>query len=342
MASQTTTITPERGKSFWQRIRHPGHGRDGSKRIFILSAVTPMVLYMAFWTLLPILWALALAFFEYSARREGGPILGLGGENPFVGLKHFRNMLDFSEDATLEVRQFHTSVKTTLMFAFIIVPLNLAITLPLAAMIESVGRAFKIGFRTIYFLPIVTSSVGVAIMWGYILHPQRGFLNGALTVINGKLTVINWTGDSSLTIGIIPVALLAVIIAYLWQDIGYNLLIFIAALQAIPESIKDAAIIDGANGRQMFFHITLPLLKPTIFLASVLTMISAFQVFDIIQVMTNGGPNEQTRVMVIDIYNNAFRFQRMGWAAAVSVVLFVIVLIISLAQNRLLRTEWEY
>ena len=342
MASQTTTITPERNVSLWQRIRHPGHGRDGSKRIFILSAVTPMVLYMAFWTLLPILWALALAFFEYSARREGGPILGLGGENPFVGLKHFRNMLDFSEDATLEVRQFHTSVKTTLMFAFLIVPLNLAITLPLAAMIESVGRAFKIGFRTIYFLPIVTSSVGVAIMWGYILHPQRGFLNGALTVINGKLTVINWTGDSSLMVGFIPVALLAVIIAYLWQDIGYNLLIFIAALQAIPDSIKDAAIIDGANGRQMFFHITLPLLKPTIFLASVLTMISAFQVFDIIQVMTRGGPNDQTRVMVIDIYNNAFRFQRMGWAAAVSVVLFVIVLIISLAQNRLLRTEWEY
>ena len=342
MASQMTTITPERGASLWQRIRHPGHGRDGSKRVFILSAITPMVLYMAFWTLLPILWALALAFFEYSARRQGGPILGLGGENPFVGLKHFRNMLDFSEDASLEVRQFHISVKTTLMFAFLVVPLNLAITLPLAAMIESVGRAFKIGFRTIFFLPIVTSSVGVAIMWGYILHPQRGFLNGALTIINGKLTVINWTGDASLTVGFIPVALLAVIIAYLWQDIGYNLLIFIAALQAIPESIKEAAIIDGANGRQLFFHITLPLLKPTIFLASVLTMISAFQVFDIIQVMTRGGPNEQTRVMVIDIYDNAFRFQRMGWAAAVSVVLFVIVLIITLIQNRLLKSEWEY
>ena len=342
MASRTTVATPERNVSLWQRIRHPGYGRDGSKRTFILSAVSPMVLYMAFWTLLPILWALALAFFEYSARRTGGPILGLGGENPFVGLKHFRNMLDFSPDAPLEVRQFHISVKTTLLFAFLVVPLNLATTLPLAAMIESVGRVFKIGFRTIFFLPIVTSSVGVAIMWGYILHPQRGFLNEALTIIRGKLTVINWTGDTSLMVGTVPVALLAVIIAYLWQDIGYNLLIFIAALQAIPDSIKDAAIIDGANGRQLFFHITLPLLKPTILLASVLTMISAFQVFDIIQVMTNGGPNNQTRVMVIDIYDNAFRFQRMGWAAAVSVVLFLIVFVISLAQNRLLRTEWEY
>ncbi|KAA3657881.1 MAG: sugar ABC transporter permease [Chloroflexi bacterium] len=317
-------------------------GREGAKRTFVASAVTPMVLYMGFWALFPILWAAILAFFEYSARRDGGTILGLGGENPFVGLQHFRNMLNFSEDAPLEVRQFHTSVKTTLMFAFLVVPLNLAITLPLAAMIESIGNRLKLAFRTIFFLPIVTASVGVALMWGYILHPQRGFLNGAIGFFAGKLTVINWTGDPNLTVGPVPVALLAVIIAYLWQDIGYNLIIFIAALQAIPNSVREAAIIDGANGRDLFFKITLPLLKPTIFLASVLTMISAFQVFDIIQVMTDGGPNEQTRVMVIDIYSNAFRFQRMGWAAAVSTVLFLLVLAISLIQNRLLRSEWEY
>lgn len=334
-ASSTTQFSQPR---FWQI----GRGRDGSKRIFVSSAVTPLLLYMAFFTLLPIVWAAALAFFEYSARREGGPILSLGGNNPFVGLQHFRNMLDFSPDAPLEVRQFHISVKTTLIFAFLVVPLNLVITLPLAAMMESVGRKLKVVLRTIYFLPIVTSSVGVAIMWGYIFHPQRGLLNGLLTIANGRLTVINWTADPSLVVAGVPIALVAVIIAYLWQDIGYNLIIFIAALQAIPDSIKDAAVIDGANGRQLFFNITLPLLKPTIFLTSVLTMISAFQVFDIIQVMTDGGPNDQTRVMVIDIYNNAFRFQRMGWAAAVSVVLFLIVLVISLLQNRLLKSEWEY
>jgi len=340
-----TTATREttgESASLWQRLIHIGHGREGSKRVFILSAMTPMVLYAAFWIFLPIIWAAALSFFEYSARRQGGPILGLGGENPFVGLQHYIAMFNFDADAPLEIRQFHTSVKTTLIFAFLVVPLNLAITLPLAAMIESVGRRWRVGFRTIYFLPVVTSSVGVAIMWGYILHPQRGFLNGFLSQVSGKLTVINWTGDTSLTIGPISVALLAVIIAYLWQDIGYNLIIFIAALQSIPDSIKDAAIIDGANGRQMFFYITLPLLRPTILLAAILTMISAFQVFDIIQVMTNGGPDMQTRVLVIDIYNNAFRFQRMGWAAAVSVILFFMVLAISLLQNRLLRSDWEY
>lgn len=336
---QVSASTSELGKRPFRKL---GSGREGAKRTFIAGAITPLVLYMGFWTLFPILWAVALAFFEYSARRDGGAFLGLGGENPFVGLQHFRNMLNFSQDAPLEVRQFHTSVKTTLMFAFLVVPLNLSITLPLATMIESIGNRLKLAFRTIFFLPIVTASVGVAIMWGYILHPQRGFLNGAIGLVAGKLTVINWTGDASLTAGPIPVALLAVIVAYLWQDIGYNLIIFIAALQAIPSSVREAAIIDGANGTDMFFKIILPLLRPTILLTSVLTMISAFQVFDIIQVMTNGGPNDQTRVMVIDIYNNAFRFQRMGWAAAVSIVLFVIVLLISLAQNRLLKSEWEY
>lgn len=318
-------------------------GRTGAQRFFLSTALLPMLLYMAFWTLLPIIWAFALAFFEYSARRQGGSILGLGGDNPFVGLQHFRAMLDFSAEAPLQVRQFHTGVKTTLMFAFLVVPLNLAITLPLAAMIESIHVRWKVGFRTIFFLPIVTSAVGVAIMWGFIFHPQRGFLNGIITSVTGSLTATNWTGDQSLTVLGVPVALLAVIVAYLWQDIGYNLIIFIAALQSIPDSIRDAAVVDGASGFKMFRHITLPLLRPTIYLAAILTMISAFQVFDIIQVMTQGGgPNEQTRVMVIDIYDSAFRFQRMGWAAAVSTVLFVIVLTISLVQSRLLRSDWEY
>ena len=135
--------------------------------------------------------------------------------------------------------------------------------------------------------------------------------------------MIAWTTDPTLSFLGIPVALLAVIVAYLWQDIGYNLVIFIAALQAIPDSVKDAARVDGASAWQTFRHITLPLLKPTILLASVLTMISSFQVFDLFQVMTNGGPDDQTRALSLDIYENAFRYQRMGWAAAVSVVLFL-------------------
>jgi len=315
---------------------------NSAQRRFLMWTVIPMVLYMAFWTLFPLLWGFALAFFDYSSRRAGGPILGLGGDNPFIGLQNFTSMLDFSEDAPLIVRQFHSSMKTTLLFAFIVLPLNLAITLPLAVLIESVYRRLKAVFRTIFFLPVLAPAVGVAIMWGYVFHPQRGLLNGILTAIFGRLIAINWTGDQSLVIMGVPVALIAVIIAYLWQDLGYNLVIFIAGLQGIPESIKEAARIDGVNSWQMFRYITLPLLRPTILLAAILTMISAFQVFDIIQVMTNGGPHDQTRVLVIDIYDNAFRFQRMGWASAVAIVLFVMVLIISLVQSRMFDADWDY
>ncbi len=179
-------------------------------------------------------------------------------------------------------------------------------------------------------------------MWGFIFHPQRGLLNAMIGEITGKMTGISWLRDPSLELWGIPAALFAVVIAYLWQDLGYNLVIFIAALQGIPQSIKDAAVMDGANWFQMFARIIIPLLMPTILLAAVLTMISAFQVFDIIQVMTEGGPNDQTQVLLLNIYNYAFRFQKMGWAAAVSIVMFLMILSISLAQTRLLRTEWEY
>ena len=322
----------------WFRFR----GVDAAQKRFIAFTVIPLVLYMGFWTLFPLLWGFALAFFRYSARRAGGPFLGLGGDNPFVGLAHFQAMLNFSPDAPLHVRTFHIGVKVTLLFAAMVVPLNLMITLPLAVLIESVHRRMRPIFRTAFFLPVLAPSVGVAIMWGYIYHPQRGLLNAILRKILGHMVVINWLGDPKLTIWGIPVALFAILIAYLWQDMGYNLVIFIAALQSIPDYLRDAARIDGVNGWQMFTKITLPLLMPTIQLTAILTMISAFQIFDLVQVMTDGGPKYQTQVLLLHIYNYAFRFQRMGWAAAVSVVMFLMILTISLVQSRFLKARWEY
>ena len=317
-------------------------GRDGAQKRFVYTVMAPAVIFMAVFMVLPIVWAFALSFFDFSPRRAGTPFLGLGGNNPFVGLTNFREMLDFSAEATRDVRQFHTAVKVTLLFAIIVVPLNLLITLPLAAMIESVAERMRPVYRTIFFLPVLASSVGVAIIWGFVLHPQNGLLNGLLSKITGKVEVISWVADTNLMFLGLPVALLMVIVAYLWQDIGYNLVIFIAALQAIPRSVTDAARVDGATSWQIFRHITLPLLKPTILLASILTMISAFQVFELFQVMTRGGPGDQTRAMSLNIYENAFRYEQMGWAAAMSVILFFIVFAISLVQTRMLRQRWEY
>jgi len=322
----------------WRRFFR---GRDSAEKQFLAGTISPLVFYMAFWTVFPLLWGIALAFFNYSPRQTGG-FLGFGEGNEFVGLQNFQNMFNFSPEAPLEVQQFHIGIRVTLLFAALIVPLNLLITLPLAFLIESINDKVKGIFRTIFFLPVLAPSVGVAIMWGFIFHPQRGLLNAVLGEFAGKLIGIAWLRDSSLTVWGIPVALFAIVVAYLWQDMGYNLIIFIAALQGIPQGIKDAARIDGANWLQMFARIVVPLLMPTILLAAVLTMISAFQVFDIVQVMTDGGPDDQTQVLLLNIYSYAFRYQKMGWAAAVSIVMFLLVFSISLVQTRLLRTEWEY
>jgi multiple sugar transport system permease protein len=333
------TMSSEPIVSSWQRYFR---GRDAAKKRFIAATIGPLLLFMSFWTLFPLIWGFVLAFFDYSSRRAGGLFLGFGGDNPFIGLLNFQKMLDFSAAAPLEVQQFHLGVKITLIFALIVVPLNLMTTLPLAFMIESVHTKAKAIFRILFFLPVLAPSVGVAIMWGFVLHPQHGLLNAILRLFTGKMVGINWVGDPNLTFLGVPIALFAIIMAYLWQDMGYNLVIFIAALQGIPQAIKDAAKIDGASTWQSFIHITLPLMKPTILLAAILTMISAFQVFDIVKVMTNGGPNDQTKVLLLNIYEYAFRYQKMGWSAAVSIVLFLIVFSISLIQTRLMRSDWEY
>ena len=304
---------------------------------FILSVSIPTIIYSAGLSVLSIVWAFALMFFEYSAGRDGGPILGLGGNNPFVGLEHFRNMI---EGATLEARLFRTSLGNTLIFAFAVLPLNLVITLPLAALVEAVPGRLKNAFRAIYFLPAVTSSVGVALVWGYIYHAQQGLLNAVIRMFGGP--TISWLADPRPKFLGVAAAMWAVTVAYLWQDYGYNMVIFVAALQGIPKELREAAMIDGANAWQAFRHVTVPLLRPTLLFVCVMTMLSSFQVFDIIQVMTDGGPQHQTRVLVLDIYLNAFRYQRMGWAAAVSFVLLLVVVIVTVAQMRLLRTEWEY
>lgn len=307
-----------------------------------------MVIYMIIFAVLPVVWAFLLAFFDYSPQRASTGPLGLGDTNPFVGLQNFQNMLT---GETFEAQLFRSSLNNTLIFAFLVLPLNLLITVPLAALIEATHERVKPIFRLIFFFPVVTSSVGVAVMWGFIYHPQNGLLNGFILTLSDFLTSLGiqppsrqiWLTNARSEIAGIPLSMIAIVIAYLWQDFGYNTIIFIAALQGIPDTFKEAAAVDGATPWQIFRHITLPLLRPTILLTSVLTMISSFQVFDLIQVLTpSGGPQGQTRVLTIDIYENAFRFQRMGWSAAVSVALFLLVFIVTLIQFRLLRSEWEY
>ncbi len=276
----------------------------------------------------------AAGLFDYV--RVGGSLFGFGGDNPFVGLSHFSNM--FGD--TLEAQKFRQSVGNTLIFSFAVLPLNLAITIPLALAIEAIDARLKTVYRFVYFLPTVTASVGVALIWGYLYNPQQGLINMIIRAVGGSGQI--WLTDPRAIFLGVPLALWAIIITYLWWDMGYNLVIFIAAIQSIPRDFHEAAQVDGANVWHTFWHITLPLLRPTLLFVCVLTMISSFQVFDIIQIMTSGGPQDQTRVMVLDIYLSAFRYQNMGWAGAASLVLFGMIFIVTFIQTRLLRTQWEY
>jgi ABC-type sugar transport system permease subunit len=314
----------------------PAGGLAIAKRRFVAGVTVPLLLYESL-GLFVLGWAFVLMFFDYSPGRVGGSFLGLGGSNPFVGLGNFIEMF---KGASVESKLFLVSLRNTAYFALAVLPLNLAITLPLAWMLESIGNRFKALYRTIYFLPVLTSSVGVALIWLSMYDPQAGWINAILRSLGGK--PVAWLSDPRAGLAGIPVALWAVILAYLWQDYGYNMVIFIAALQGIPQDLKDASMIDGANSWQSFTRITLPLIRPTMLFVCVMTMLSSFQVFDIIQVMTNGNPSNQTQVLMLDIYKNAFRYQNMGWAAAESFVLFLIVMGVTLIQMRVLRTDWEY
>jgi ABC-type sugar transport system permease subunit len=319
-----------------RNVKKPSGLRAGQLG-FVTGTLTPIMLYMMFFSLLPMVWALILGFFDYSPIRAGSGFLGLGGDNPFIGLANFRAMFAESQPA----RVFRMAVGNTFLFAFLVLPINLAITLPLAVLVESVHDRLKGLFRAIYFLPTISSAVAVAIIWGFIYHPQQGLLNAILKFV-GVTPPKAWLTDPNAVYLGVPLAMIAVIIAYIWQDFGYNLVIFIAALQGIPNEIRDAARVDGANAWHEFWQITLPLLKPTLLFVCVLTMLSSFQVFVIFQVMTNGGPSNQTTPLVMSIYLNAFKYQNMGWAAAISMVLFLIIIAVTAIQFWLLRTDWEY
>ncbi|MFZ0533603.1 MAG: sugar ABC transporter permease [Anaerolineales bacterium] len=307
-----------------------------SKRRWVTSVTVPLLLYESL-GLFVLCWAFVLMFFDYSPGRLGGSILGLGGSNPFIGLGHFIEMI---KGTSVQANLFRISLKNTIIFAVAILPLNLAITLPLAWLLESIGTRFKALYRTIYFLPVLTSSVGVALIWMTMYDPQAGWINAIIRFFGG--TPVAWLSDPRAGLANVSVAMWAVILAYLWQDYGYNMVIFIAALQGIPQELREAALIDGANPWQAFLKISLPLIRPTMLFVCVMTMLSSFQIFDIIQVMTNGDPNNQTQVLMLDIYKSAFRYQNMGWAAAESFVLFLIVMGVTIFQMRVLRTNWEY
>ena len=223
---------------------------------------------------------------------------------------------------------FWTALKNTFYFALVGGPLTVAVSLGAAMLVNARLTRFRGFFRTVYFIPFVTTLVAVAIVWRYLYHPEYGLLNHLLGLAG--IGAVNWLGDPRW-------AMPAIIVMAVWKNFGYNMLIFIAGLQSIPAELYEAAELDGAGGWRRFRHVTLPMLAPTFFFVGVVTMIGYFQLFAEPYVMTAGGPLKSTTSLVLFMYEEGFRWWRMGFAAALAFVLFLIIMAWTAIQLRIER-----
>jgi multiple sugar transport system permease protein len=242
-----------------------------------------------------------------------------------VRLVGLRNYLQLVESPI-----FWTALKNTFYFVLVGGPLTVAVSLGAALLVNARLVRFKSFFRTIYFAPFITTLVAVAIVWRYLYHRQYGLINYGLAALG--IDPVDWLGDPTW-------AMPAIILLAVWKNFGYNMLIFIAGLQAIPEELYEAAYLDGAGPWRRFIHVTVPMLGPTLLFVGLITMIGFFQLFAEPYVMTQGGPLRSTTSMVLLMYEEAFRWWRMGYGAAISFVLFAVILAVMLLQQRLRRRE---
>jgi multiple sugar transport system permease protein len=294
-------------------VRRRGRLRETTRAGWLFLA--PALVLIGLFFFLPVLAALVLSFTDYDIYA-----LGDAGNARWVGLDNYLRLL--------RTPLFWTALQNTFYFALVGGPLSIAASLAAALLVNAKLVRFKGFFRTVYFVPFVTTLVAVAIVWRYLYHPQYGLLNYVLGAFG--VPRIDWLGDPTW-------AMPAIILLAVWKNFGYNMLIFIAGLQAIPEELYEAAHLDGASAWQRFRHVTVPMLGPTLLFVSVITMIGYFQLFAEPYVMTQGGPLRATTSVVLMMYEEGFRWWRMGFAAAVAFVLFVIILIATLVQFRVQR-----
>jgi multiple sugar transport system permease protein len=209
-------------------------------------------------------------------------------------------------------------------------PLSVLVSLGAAMLVHAKRNRFPGFFRTVYFTPVVTTLVAVAIVWRYLDHPKYGLVNWALTALH--LPAVDWLGDPHF-------AMPAIVILAVWKNFGYNMLIFLAGLANIPEEQYEAAQLDGASWLQRFRHVTMPGLKATFVFVAVITMLGNFQIFSEPYVMTQGGPLRSTTTVVLWMYEEGFRWWRMGLAAAIAFVLFMIMGLGTWIQMRIAPAE---
>jgi len=275
--------------------------------------VAPALALIGVFFFVPVLAGLVLSFTDFDIYAIGRPETAR-----FMGLENYRQVLSNP--------LFWQALGNTFLFVLVGGPLSVLTSL-VAALLVSAKRVRYPGlFRSIFFMPVVTTLVAVAIVWRYLYHPQYGLLNWALGAVG--IHPVDWLGDPHW-------AMFAIILMAVWKNFGYNMLIFIAGLQSIPEDLYEAAHLDGAGSWAQFRHVTLPSLAPTFLFVGVMTMLGNFQLFAEPYVMTQGGPLKATTTVVLLMYEEGFRWWRMGMAAALAFVLFVIMFLGTLIQMHL-------
>ena len=279
----------------------------------IILFLGPSLLIIALFFFMPVIAAFAMSFTDFD-------IYALGNLDylRFVAFKNYSTLLSDP--------LFWTAIKNTFYFVMVGGPLSVAASLAAAVLLNSKFIRFKGVFRLIYFLPVVTTHVAVSIVWRYIYHPRFGLLNYLLGFIG--IGPVDWLGDPNWSMP-------AIILLVVWKNFGYNMVIFIAGLQNIPEELYEAASIEGASAWQQFKHITIPQLAPTTLFISVITMIGYFQLFAEPYVMTQGGPLNSTLSIVLYMYQEGFRWWNIGYSTALAFMLTVIILIGTSIQFKL-------
>ena len=277
--------------------------------------VAPAMLAIAVFFVVPVAAALAMSFTDFD-------IYALADLRNlrFVGLDNYARLL--------QTALFWQALSNTFFFVLVGVPLSIAVSLAAALLLNSPLARFKGFYRTALFAPVVTTLVAVAVVWRYLLHTRYGLFNHALASIG--IEPIDWLGD--------PLwAMPAIVLLSVWKNFGYNMIILLAALQAIPKDLYEAASLEGATAWQQLRHVTLPALAPMLLMVSILTMAGHFQLFAEPYVMTQGGPAQRTVTVLYFMYEEGFKWWSLGSASAVAFVLFLIMFALTLLQLRVAR-----
>ena len=281
-----------------------------------LTMLAPSLLVLLVFVILPVLAALYLSLTSWQARSVGAE---------FIGLQNYVALLSGDD--------LWNALRNTVVFTVLKISMDLVLALGIAVFLNQKLRGIGV-FRTLYFLPVITSVVAVGAVWRVIYNPNFGLLNSLLESFG--LPAQRWLADPNL-------ALLSVTLVAIWKGLGYNIVIFLAGLQGIPQIYQEAAAVDGATGWQRFRHITWPLLSPVTFFVVVVGIINSFKYFSLIHVMTpNGGPLQSTEVLVFYIYRLAFQEFKFGAAAAVAYILFLVVIVVTVVQRRVIEPRVHY